>query len=459
MYIQQIYTNCLAQAAYYIESEHEAMIIDPLRDPTPYIELADQRGAKIKYIAESHFHADFVSGHIDLAKATGATIVFGPDAAPHYAAHIAKDGEKLKLGKIAVEVLHTPGHTIESSCFLAYDEDFKPYALFSGDTLFAGDVGRPDLLSGNFDAVTLGGRLYDSLQSKIMPLADNIIVYPGHGAGSACGKNIGKETMTTIGEQKKTNYALQPMTKEKFVELVTTDQPVPPQYFFGDAAINKQGAGDFLKVINDALEFLSPFAFDALRAAGATVLDTRAPQEFAKAHIPGSINIGLDGDFAIWAGTLYPHGTAFLLVTDPGREKETITRLARIGYDSMNGILEGGIQAWIQDSRPVSSITSVTADGVEKLLATGEYELIDVRRPGEVATNRLRGANNLTLGMFPGALRNLDASKKYIVCCAGGYRSMIACSIMRSIDIENVTNLEGGVSQLIKAHSKLVETV
>jgi len=458
MYIQQIYTSCLAQAAYYIESEKEAMIIDPLRDPAPYIELAQQRGATIKYIGETHFHADFVSGHLDLAKSTGATIVFGPEATPHYIAHIAKDNEKLKLGKIAIEILHTPGHTIESTCFLAYDENFKPNALFSGDTLFAGDVGRPDLLSGNFDAVTLGGRLYDSIQNKILPLADEIIVYPGHGAGSACGKNIGKETMTTMGEQRKKNYALQPMSKEQFVEIVTTGQPAPPQYFFGDAAINKEGASEFMKVIRDAMEFLSTFSFDALRAAGATILDTRAPKEFAKEHIPGSINIGIDGDFAIWAGTLYPHGTAFILVTDAGREKETITRLARIGYDNLSGILEGGINAWKQDGRAVASITTTTPANVDELLATGEYKLIDVRRKGELDAYRLHGAQHLPLGLFPGALRNLDTTKKYIVCCAGGYRSMIACSIMKSIDIQNLVNLEGGVSQLVKEHSRLIET-
>lgn len=459
MYIQQIYTNCLAQAAYYIESEHEALIIDPLRDPAPYIELADQRGAKIKYIAETHFHADFVSGHLDLAKATGATIVFGPQATPHYVAHIAKDGEKLKLGNIVIEVLHTPGHTIESSCFLAYDEELKPYALFSGDTLFAGDVGRPDLMSGNLDAKTLGGILYDSLHSKITHLPDAIIVYPGHGAGSACGKNIGKETVTTIGDQKKHNYALQPMPREKFIELVTTDQPTPPQYFFGDAAINKQGAGDFLNVIKAALELLNPFAFEALNCAGATILDTRSPAEFAQAHIPGSINIGIDGDFAVWTGTLFPHGTTFILITEAGRERETVTRLARIGYDNMNGVLAGGIEAWKKEGKPVGTITTTNASGVEQLLASGEYEIIDVRRNGETAAAPIRGAKHLTLGMFPGALRNLDPAKKYIVCCAGGYRSMIACSMMKSIDIENVVNLNGGVAQLIKENSTLLASM
>lgn len=458
MYIQQIYTNCLAQAAYYIESENEAMIIDPLRDPAPYIELAATRGAKIKYIGETHFHADFVSGHLDLAKSTGATIVFGPEASPHYIAHIAKDGEKFKLGKSVIEILHTPGHTIESTCFLAYDENMQAHALFSGDTLFAGDVGRPDLLSGNFDAATLGARLYDSLHNKILPLADNIIVYPGHGAGSACGKNIGKETMTTMGEQRKKNYALQPMTKEQFVEIVTTGQPTPPQYFFGDAAINKEGAAEFMKVIKDAMEYLPPFSFHALHAAGATILDTRAPKEFAKEHIPGSINIGLDGDFAIWAGTIYPHRTAFILVTDAGREKETITRLARIGYDSLSGILEGGIKAWKEDGRQVDSITSTTSAEVDALLATGEYELIDVRRTGELDAYRLHGAQHLPLGMFPTIIGKLDPSKKYIVCCAGGYRSMIACSIMKSHDFQHVINLEGGVSQLVKEHSRLIET-
>ncbi len=459
MYVQQLYTNCLAQAAYYLESDREALIVDPLRDPTPYIELAQSRGAIIKYILESHFHADFVSGHLDLANATHAEIVFGPDAKPSYPAHIAKDGERLKLGKIEIEVLHTPGHTIESSCFLVYNDANIPQILFSGDTLFAGDVGRPDLLSGNLDAETLAGMLYDSLQKKIKTLPDEVIVYPGHGAGSACGKNIGKETVTTIGKQKKGNYALQNMPKEIFVKLVTEGQTAPPQYFFSDAKLNKMGYEKFEEVLKHNLHFVASPEFDRMRHEGAVVLDTRAPEVFALGHVPGSVNIGIDGDFAVWTGTLYPFTTDFLLVTENDRAKESVTRLARIGYDRVTGILEGGIESWIKSGRPVDHIPLISPVEFEKLAESGKYVVLDVRRPAETEQKRLRFAKSLPLSEFVSRLNQLDRNEKYIVCCAGGYRSMIASSIMKAAGIEEVLNVSGGVARILEEKPELVEEV
>lgn len=457
MYVQQLYTNCLAQAAYYLESDREALIVDPLRDPTPYLELAKSRGAVIKYILETHFHADFVSGHLDLAKATHAEIVFGPDAKPSYPAHIAKDGERLKLGNIEVEVLHTPGHTIESSCFLVYNDAKIPHLLFSGDTLFAGDVGRPDLLSGNLDAKTLAGMLYDSLQKKIKTLPDNIVVYPGHGAGSACGKSIGKETATTIGNQRKTNYAMQDMPKETFIALVTEGQTAPPQYFFGDAKMNKVGYESFEEVMKQNLHFVAPPEFDRMKHEGAVVLDTRAAEVFALGHVPGSVNIGIDGDFAVWTGTLYPFGTEFILVTDPDRATETVTRLARIGYDKVIGILDGGIDAWLKSGRPVDHIPCINPNEFEALAESGKYVVIDVRRPSEIQQTRLRFAKSLPLADFTNRLNQLDRNEKYLVCCAGGYRSMIASSIMKAAGIETVLNVSGGVTRILKEKPQLVE--
>lgn len=459
MYIQQIYTNCLAQATYYVESGNEAAIIDPLRDPAPYIELAASRGCKIKFVFETHFHADFVSGHRDLARATGATIIFGPLAEPAYTAHVANDGERIPLGQIEIEVLHTPGHTLESCCFLVHDETGKPAALFSGDTLFAGDVGRPDLLSGNLSAETLAGMLYDSLEKKIKPLSDSLPVYPGHGAGSACGKSIAQEKVTTIGEQKKVNYAMKAMSKSEFVHLVTSGQNQPPQYFFTDAILNKAGAENFEAVISNGLHKLEPDEFDHQHIAGAVIIDTRSAKRFAAAHIPGAINIGIDGDFAVWAGTLYSVGTHFLLVTEEGRERECVTRLARIGYDSILGILNGGMEAWMNVSKPVEQIQCVAPDEVEALLNSKEYTILDVRRPAESASAPLQHSTQLPLALFPTELRKLDPAARYLVCCAGGYRSMIACSLMRSMDIRHVVNLDGGVTRVLKEQPWLIETV
>lgn len=456
MYIQQLYTNCLAQAAYYVESDREALIIDPLRDPSPYLEIAKLRGATIKYILESHFHADFVSGHLDLAKASKAEIVFGPDATPSYPAHIARDGERLQLGNLELEIIHTPGHTIESACFLLYDEQGQPHALFSGDTLFAGDVGRPDLLSGNLDAATLAGKLYDSIQ-KLKKLPDSVFVYPGHGAGSPCGKNIGKETYSTIGQQRKTNYAMQDMPKETFIPLVTQGQTAPPLYFFSDAKLNKTGYESFDSVVSHALHYMEAPEFDRLKREGFTVLDTRTPAEFGKGFVPGSVNIGLNGDFAIWLGTLFPFETEFLLITDPAQEHETIERMARIGFDKIRGILKGSVESWEASGRPLDRISSLSPNEFCNDLETTKYVVLDVRRPGELEQRKLRSAVHLSLAELPQRITRLDQGERYIVCCAGGYRSMIAASMMKAAGIETVLNVDGGLARLLKEKPELVE--
>ncbi|HEU4716184.1 MAG TPA: MBL fold metallo-hydrolase [Bacteroidia bacterium] len=456
MYIHQFYTNCLAQAAYYVESDREALIIDPLRDPEPYIEFARSRGASIKFILETHFHADFVSGHLDLAAATKAAIVFGPDATPSYPAYIAKDHERLRIGKTEIEILHTPGHTVESSCFLLYDEAKNPHAVFTGDTLFAGDVGRPDLLSGNLDAETLAAKLYDSIQ-KIKTLPDDVIVYPGHGAGSACGKNIGKETMTTIGEQKKKNYALQEIPREVFVSLVTNDQPAAPAYFFSDAKLNKSGYEPFEKVLSHGLHFVEAPEFDRMKREGLTILDTRDPEEFAKGFVPGSVNIGLEGDFAVWVGTLFSFGTKFLLVTEKGKEKESVTRLARIGFDHVEGILKGGMENWISGGRPADRIAQLSPMEFMQEAATGKYVVLDVRRKGEAEKKRLLHASNLPLAELKDKVHRLDPKENFILCCAGGYRSMIAASLLKAEGFDNVQNIAGGVSKILTEIPELIE--
>lgn len=337
MYIRQIYTNCLAQAAYYIESEGEVMIVDPLREPEPYLELAARRNAKIKYVFETHFHADFVSGHLDIARLTDAVIVYGPDAKPNYKAFIAQDKERIKLGKIELEVLHTPGHTIESSCLLLWDEEKRPHCIFTGDTLFIGDVGRPDLMSGNLSKEELAGMLYKSLNEKIKTLHDSVIVYPGHGAGSACGKNIGKETVSSIGEQKKTNYALQNLTKDEFIDAVTKDLPTPPPYFFKDAKINISGYDSYETIIDREKKALSASEVKKQIKNGAIVIDTRTPEEFEEGFIPGSVSVGLNGDYAIWVGSLIDFSSPLILVTSEGKELESIVRLARVGYENLIG--------------------------------------------------------------------------------------------------------------------------
>jgi len=457
MYIQQIYTNCLAHAAYYIESGKVAAVIDPLRDPEPYLAIARERGAKIKYVLETHFHADFVSGHIDLANKTGAVIVFGPNAAPGYRIYPGTDGEQLQLGDLKLEVVHTPGHTIESTCYLLYDDQGKKHAIFTGDTLFVGDVGRPDLLSGNLQKEELAGMLYESLQSKIKTLPDDIIVYPGHGAGSACGKNIGISSFSTIGEERRTNYALKTENKWEFINAVTSDLPAIPQYFFKDATINKNGASSFSKVMQESLRALGTEEFNKLHNDGALVLDTRNPMDFAAAFIPGSINIGLNGDFAVWTGTLVEPGTSLLLVCDPGKEKEAIERLARIGYEDVRGYLEGGMKTWFRNNERSDRIMTFTGDECEQLINTEEYNLLDVRNKRETALHRMIGAVHIPLNMLRAQLTSLDKNKKWLVYCAGGYRSMVAASLLKAAGFHFVASVEGGIKEVMLRAPQLVE--
>ncbi len=457
MFIQQIYTNCLAQAAYYIESGNEAVVIDPLRDPAPYIKLAADRGATIKYVLETHFHADFVSGHIDLANKTGASIVFGPGAVPAYKAYIAEDGEKLRIGHAHLQVLHTPGHTIESTCYLLLDEADKMKAVFTGDTLFIGDVGRPDLLSGNLPKEELASMLYDSLQSKIKTLPAGVIVYPGHGAGSACGKNISTQSYSTIGEQMVTNYALLASDKESFVTALITDLPMIPSYFFKDAVINKKGCASFDDVMRNNMRPLSVSQFKAMRNDGAIVLDTRDAMVFATGFVKGALNIGLTGDFAIWVGTLIETDARMVLVTAPGKEREAVERLARIGYERIDGYLDGGMHSWTSAQQTCESIMTFNSKECELLLETENYNLLDVRNRLEVAKNRLAGSTHIPLNLLKSKFNTLDKDTKWLIYCAGGYRSMIAASYLRSKGFHFVASIEGGIKEVIAQSPQLVE--
>ena len=462
MKVEQIYTGCLAEAAYYIESEGEAAIIDPLRETQPYIERAEADGATIKYVLETHFHADFVSGHLDLAKKTNAAIVFGPTAQPNFKAHVAKDGEVLKLGKVSIIVLHTPGHTMESSTFLLRDENGVDYALFTGDTLFLGDVGRPDLaVKTDLSREDLAGHLYDSLRNKIMPLADEVIVYPGHGAGSACGKKMSKETWGTLGAQKQVNYALRAdMTRTEFVKEVTTGLVDPPQYFPKNAVMNKMGYESFDEVRNRALQALSVRAFKAAWAEeDALVIDTRPQDEFAKGFIPGSIFIGIDDTFAPWVGALVPDlKQAILFIADAGREDEIVTRLARVGYDNAIGYLEGGFAAWQEASEEQDQISEIAAEDFAKIY-NSSINLLDARRVSEYETQHVQGAINFPLDFISHNMSNIDREKLYYVHCAGGYRSMIAVSILKSRGFTNIINIQGGFKALQTTNLPLSELV
>lgn len=449
MYIEQLYTNCLAEAAYYIESNGEAAIIDPLRETGPYIELAEKRGAKIKYVFETHFHADFVSGHIDLARKVNAPIVYGPLANTNYEVINAKDGQEFKIGKLTIRVLHTPGHTPESSCFLLLDENGKEHAIFTGDTLFVGDVGRPDLLDGFMSREELAGMLYDSLNNKIKTLGDHVIVYPAHGPGSACGKNIGKETTSTIGEQKKFNYALKDQTKDEFVKELTSGILPPPAYFFEDARINKEGYEAIDTVIDRNSKPLSADQVGKLIASGTLVLDTRPADEFEKGFIPGSINIGLNGQFAVWVGTLISIEQPLVLITLPGKEQESVLRLARVGYEQVAGFLEGGIASWKGN---LDKAKSIKAEEMKDLKA----EVLDVRKPGEWNISHLKDAKFVPLADMPSNLESLDKNDTYIVHCGGGYRSMTAISLMKREGFANLINVYGGFSAMIGAGLEIV---
>jgi hydroxyacylglutathione hydrolase len=452
MYIEQLYTNCLAEAAYYIESEGEAAIIDPLRETEPYIELAARRGAKIKYVFETHFHADFVSGHLDLSRIVNAPIIYGPQADTSYKAYNATDGEVFQLGKVSIKALHTPGHTPESTCYLLLDENKKPHAVFTGDTLFVGDVGRPDLLDGKMSKEELASMLYDSLNAKIKTLPDDVIVYPAHGPGSACGKNIGKETQSTIGQQKKFNYALKEMSREEFIDKVTEGILPPPQYFLEDARINKQGYEPIEEVIRDNQKPLSAEQVKGAIKNGAVLLDTRTADDFEKGFVPGSINIGLNGQFAVWVGTLIDITREIVLVTEPGKEYESVLRLARVGYEKVIGYLKGGVAAWPDQ---LETVNSITAEELKDHL--NSTSIIDVRKPGEWNAGHLKEASFVPLADFPSNLNDLDKNQSYIVHCGGGYRSMTAISIMKKHGFKNLINVYGGFGAMKNAGHEIVQ--
>jgi glyoxylase-like metal-dependent hydrolase (beta-lactamase superfamily II)/rhodanese-related sulfurtransferase len=452
MKIEQIYTGCLAQGAYFIESAGEAVVIDPLREIQPYVERAEKSGVKIKYVFETHFHADFVSGHVDLAKATGATIIYGPTTMPlGFDALVATDGQEFKVGNITFTLLHTPGHTMESSCYLLKDENGKDTAIFTGDTLFIGDVGRPDLAQKVVDDLTqekLASYLFDSLRNKIMPLADEIIVYPAHGAGSACGKNMSKETFDTLGNQKRNNYALRAdMTRDEFIKEVITGLMPPPAYFPKNVMMNIEGYDNIDQVIHRGTQALSPEAFEAAaNETGALILDTRAPQTFAKGFIPNAINIGIDGSFAVWVGTLIPDlKQEILIVADEGREAEVVTRLARVGYDFAIGFLNGGMQSWINAGMEVDSIKSISADELAEIQKNNpETAILDVRKNSEHLSEHILGAVNAPLDYVNNSMLKAEKDKTWYVHCAGGYRSMIFASILKARGYDNLIDVSGG---------------
>lgn len=463
MKIEQIYTGCLAQGAYYIESEGEAAIIDPLRESSPYIQKAKAENAKIKYIFETHFHADFVSGHVDLAKKTGATIVYGPNAKTEYDIHEATDGEVFELGKIKIKVLHTPGHTMESTTYLLIDENGKEHAIFSGDTLFIGDVGRPDLAQkGALTQDDLAGFLYDSLRTKIMTLPDEVVVYPAHGAGSACGKNMSSETTDLLGNQKKTNYALRAdMTKEEFVQEVTDGLMPPPQYFAQNVAMNKSGAIGLDEILKKGNVALDVDSFEAMaNHEGALVLDTRTKTDFVKEHIPNSIFIGLDGSFAPWVGALIPDlDQAIIFICEEGREEEVVTRLSRVGYDNTLGFLNGGLEAWKAAGKETDSVESISATVLADKIKNEGVTVMDVRKPGEYTAEHVEDSINLPLDFINEKMEKVDKSKHYYINCQTGYRSVIAASIFKSRGFHNISDVAGGFTDILKTDIPVTDYV
>jgi hydroxyacylglutathione hydrolase len=447
MFIKQLYTGCLSEAAYYIESDGEAAIIDPLRDIDVYLELAGERKASIKYIFETHFHADFVSGHLDLAKATGAPIVYGPQTETHFPIHKAVDGERFRLGSSTIEVLHTPGHTLESSCYLVRTPDDAAPALFTGDTLFVGDVGRPDLSSGSLSREELAGMLYESLQTKVLPLPENTVIYPAHGPGSSCGKNLGPNTHSTLREEKESNYALRAVSKEEFVRVVTDGLDAPPSYFSINARINKEGYESLDEVLESGLRALDLATFKKLIAEDTILLDTRSSPIFVAGFVPGSVSIGLDGRFAEWAGSLLPFDKRIVLVTAPGEERESVIRLARVGFDKVVGYLEGGFPAWQRAGEPIDMIIDVEPDELAMDIPFDENLLVlDVRRETEFADGHVKGAINLPLQELvdPVSMANLEERHNLYVHCGGGYRSIIAASLLKRQGIHNLRNVTGG---------------
>ena len=461
MIIEQIYTGCLSQGSYYIESQGEAAIIDPLRETGPYIEKATKNNSQIKYVFETHFHADFVSGHISLAKETGATIVYGPKAETGFDALIAKDQQEFKIGDITLTVLHTPGHTMESTTYLLRDSSNKDVAIFSGDTLFLGDVGRPDLAqkSGKITQDDLAGILFESLRTKIMPLADDVLVYPAHGSGSACGKNLSKETVGTLGEQKKTNYALRAdMTKKEFIREVTDGLLPPPRYFPLNVKMNKDGYKDIDKVLKTGTTALDPDSFEKLANQNrAIILDVRHQDDFAKEHIPQSIFIGLDGGFAPWAGTMIGDITLpILLITPNGREEETVTRLARVGFDNTLGYLKGGLKVWKKDKRVTDSINCIGAEKFFELDKNEELDSFDLRKQDEYASEHIPYSQNIPLDVINQNMNLLPKVSPFYIHCAGGYRSMIAASILKSRGIHNFIDVKGGLGAIKKTGIALI---
>jgi glyoxylase-like metal-dependent hydrolase (beta-lactamase superfamily II)/rhodanese-related sulfurtransferase len=459
MKLEQIYTGCLAQGAYYIMSEGEVAIIDPLREVDAYIQKAKLDKAQIKYVLETHFHADFVSGHLDLAKKTGATIVYGPTADPAFEFYSAKDGELLSLGKIKIKVIHSPGHTMESTCYLLIDEEGKQKALFSGDTLFIGDVGRPDLaqkVKADLTQEILAGHLFDSLRNKIMPLADDIVIYPAHGAGSACGKKMSKETQDTLGNQKKTNYALDTsLTKQEFINAVLEGLVAPPGYFPLNVLMNIQGYDSIDQVLERGQHALNANEFEvAANETNALILDTRNAQDFAKGFIPNSINIGIEGSFAPWVGAMIPDiKQEILLITEPGKEVEVITRLARVGYDYTIGFLQGGIDAWVKAGKEVDHIKSISADELADIQKKDNATLIlDVRKASEFKSEHIKGVQNAPLDFINDSMAAIDKNKTYFVHCAGGYRSMIFISILKARGFDHLIDIKGGFTAIKESH-------
>lgn len=453
MRIEQIYTGCLAEAAYYIESNGEAAIIDPLREVDSYLKRAEKDAAKIKFIFETHFHADFVSGHVDLAEKSGAVIVYGPTAQTNFESHIATDGEVFHIGNITITALHTPGHTLESTTYLLKDADGKAHCIFTGDTLFIGDVGRPDLAQqGSLTMEDMAATLYDSLHSKILGLPDEVLIYPAHGAGSACGKNMSKETFDTLGNQKNQNYALKAESKAEFIKEVTSGILPPPQYFAKNAEMNKQGYATFDSVVEKGLKPLLPADFIAMaQFSGALILDTRNPEEFAKAFIPGAINIGLNGQFAPWVGALITNlKQEILLVCEPGKEQETIMRLSRVGYDNTIGYLDGGMPRWIAAGEPVDEIKSISASEFAHLAASSQNKLhvLDVRKQGEYDAGHLDLGSLRPLDYINDWMSEINPAEPYYVHCAGGYRSMVAASILKARGIKQVVDVAGGYAAL-----------
>ena len=452
MKIEQLYTGCLAEAAYYIESNGEVAIIDPLRETQPYIDMATENGGEIKYIFETHFHADFVSGHCDLARKTGAAIIYGPTAQTNFKSYTSKDNEEFKLGNITIKVLHTPGHTPESSTFLLIDENGNNHSIFTGDTLFIGDVGRPDLaIKGDVTKEDLAGMLYDSLHNKIIPLEDHLTVFPGHGAGSACGKNMSSETYSTLGNQKKSNYALQATSKDEFIKQITEGILPPPQYFPKNAMMNKQGYASFDDVMTQGTKALDFDSFIKEQEKGALVLDTRGKKDFTQGHIPNSMFVGIDGSFAIWIGALVINiNQPILIIADEGREEEVVMRLSRVGYDNALGFLKGGFDTWKDAGKPITKIESILAGNLEKIKATAEIKILDVRKPGEYEAKHIDKGISFPLDYINSNMDKLDKGQNYYVHCKSGYRSLIAISILNTNGFTNLVDVEGGFDAILQ---------